>query len=79
MRWSSVLSARRLGAVLTLLWVLSGTCALAQETSLRGDTQEEGGQDVELGAYPQTLEQGLEPILWRVLSVQDGDAYLVSE
>ena len=79
MRWINALSTRRLGAVLLLLCMLSGTCALAQESSLRGYTREDGWQYVELGAYPQTLDYGLEPILWRVLTVQDGEAYLVSE
>lgn len=79
MRRFSVLSARRLGAALMLLCVLWGTRALAQEPSLRGYTKEDGWQYVELGTYPQTLDHGLEPILWRVLAAQNGEAYLVSE
>lgn len=51
----------------------------AQAASLYGYSQAEGWQYVELGVYPQTMEGGLEPILWRVLSVEDGRAYLVSE
>jgi len=38
-----------------------------------------GYQYVELGTFPQTLECGQEPILWRVLSAGDGTAYLLSE
>ena len=51
----------------------------AQAASLCGYSQADGWQYVELGVYPQTMEGGLEPILWRVLSVDNGQAYLVSE
>lgn len=38
-----------------------------------------GYQYVEMGTFPQTLENGREPILWRVLAVEDDTAYLLSE
>lgn len=63
---------------LALCLVLAGP-AVAWGEAVRGYLAGEGWQYVELGVYPQTLEGGLEPILWRVLSVEDGEAYLVSE
>ena len=46
---------------------------------MRGYSPENGWQYLELGVCAQTLEGGLEPIVWRVLSVTDQQAYLVSE
>ena len=53
--------------------------AYAQGSKLRGYSPDAGWQYVELGTFPQSLEGGLEPILWRVLSVEGDKAYLVSE
>ena len=53
--------------------------ANAEADAFRGYAQGQGWQYAELGEYPQTLEGGLEPILWRVLSVDGNSAYLVSE
>lgn len=53
--------------------------ALAQTPALRGYSATEGWQYLELGTFPQTLEGGLEPILWRVLAVEQNRAYLLSE
>lgn len=47
--------------------------------ALRGFVRGEGYQYVTFGAFPQTVEGSVEPLLWRVLSVQDGQAYLLSE
>ena len=46
---------------------------------MRGYSDTQGWQYLELGTFPQTLENGLEPIVWRVLSVEGSRAYLVSE
>ena len=54
-------------------------CTNASASSLAGYASAGGYQYVELGAFPQTFEYGLEPILWRVLSAEDGKAYLLSE
>lgn len=68
---------------LTLLAIMLLTApiasAMAADHGLQGYTQGYGWQYVELGVYPQTLEGGLEPILWRVLSAENGKAYLLSE
>lgn len=63
---------------ITLL-LASAPCAMAENSVLHGYTKGYGWQYIELGEYPQTLEGGLEPILWRVLSVENGKAYLLSE
>ena len=49
-------------------------------SALRGYDSQLGYVYVTLGHYPQTAEGGVEPILWRVLSVEEGHrAYLLSE
>ncbi len=66
-----------------LLCLALGLCCAAtgaaQELPLRGYTADGGWQYVELGVFPQTVEGGLEPIVWRVLTVHEQQAYLVSE
>ena len=54
------------------------TSALGEE-SLRSYNAEEGYVYLRLGRYPQTADGGIEPILWRVLTAEDGKAYLLSE
>lgn len=45
----------------------------------RGYDPDAGYQYMELGTFPQTLEGGLEPILWRVLSADSETVLLLSE
>ena len=47
--------------------------------NLRGYDAQEGYQYVSLGHFPQTEQGEIQPILWRVLSVEEGQAYLLSE
>ena len=54
-------------------------CAGASASDLAGYSSAGGYQYLEMGTFPQTLEHGLEPILWRVLAVEDGAVYLLSE
>lgn len=65
-------------AMMTLL-----PCVLAEEkrdeVSLRGWNKKEGYVYLTLGTFPQTKEGERLPILWRVLSVEDGKALLLSE
>lgn len=49
------------------------------EVSLRGWDKKEGYQYLTLGTFPQTKEGERLPILWRVLSVENGKALLLSE
>lgn len=60
-----------------LLLTLIPTCFA--EGGLRGYTKADGYVYVTLGQYPQTAEGGVEPILWRVLTVDAEKAYLCSE
>ena len=56
--------------------------ALAEENGdegLRGWDKKEGYEYLTLGTFPQTKEGERLPILWRVLSVEDGKALLLSE
>ena len=68
---------KKLCMLLTFLLLL-GTCAFA-ETQLRGYNKKEGYQYVQLGSFPQDADGTVRPILWRVLSVDDAQAYLLSE
>ena len=61
---------------LCLTLALPAACA---ETSLRGYSAQDGYVYLTLGAYPQTAEGELRPILWRVLTVEEDRAYLCSE
>ena len=67
----------RLLAVLLALITLAAP-ALAEE-ELRGYSKKNGYVYVTLGTFPQTADGGVEPLIWRVLSVTDGKAYLISE
>ena len=53
--------------------------ALSQAQELRGYDAEQGYQYVALGRCPQAEDGGEEAILWRVLAVEDEEAYLYSE
>ena len=65
-------------AVLLAMLMLLGSCAFA-EGELRGYDKKEGYQYVALGSFPQDADGTVKPILWRVLSVEDQQAYLLSE
>ncbi len=69
---------RTLSLLLALLLLLTCTAALA-EGELRGYSKKDGYVYLTLGTYPQTETGGVQPILWRVLQVENGRAYLVSE
>ncbi len=61
--------------LLALLMTLSFACA----EELRGYTKTDGYVYLTLGTFPQTVTGDELPILWRVLSVEAGRAYLLSE
>ena len=58
-------------------------CAFAEESGdaapLRGYDKKEGYVYLTLGTFPQTKEGDELPILWRVLSVEEGHALILSE
>lgn len=71
---------QRLYRILALLLalLLLAPSAMAEDT-LRGYDKKLGYVYLTLGTFPQTAEGGVEPILWRVLQVEDGRAYILSE
>lgn len=70
---------RRLScAVVVLMCLLTPLDCLAG-FALRGYDREDGYQYVELGSFSQDADGTERPILWRVLSAERGEAYLLSE
>ena len=65
--------------VLLLAALLMAAAPALGESVLRGYSKEEGYVYLHLGSYPQTAEGGVEPVLWRVLTVDGEKAYLLSE
>ena len=63
---------------LLLFFALLLPSAVAEET-LRGYDRKDGYVYVTFGSYPQTEDGTRLPILWRVLQVKDGRAYILSE
>ncbi len=59
-----------------LLLFVSGAAA---ETELRGYVKGEGYQYVQFGEYPYEKDGTVQPVLWRILSVEDGRALLLTE
>ena len=71
---------RRAGRLLLLLAAaLALSVSALAEGGLRGYSKEEGYVYLRLGQYPQKADGGIEPILWRVLTVDEEKAYLLSE
>ncbi len=80
MRRKTGTRAKHCGILLILLAAaLIMTSSALGEGALRGYTADEGYVYLRLGRYPQTADGGIEPILWRVLTVDDDKAYLLSE
>ena len=66
-------------ALLVILLILTAVC-LAEENSLRGYNKAEGGyQYVQVGSYPYEEDGTVAPVVWRVLSVEDQHAILMSD
>lgn len=71
---------RRFAAAVLLLALMCGACAAGEDVpELRGYSKTDGYVYLTLGRFPQTADGGIEPILWRVLAVDDEKAYLCSE
>lgn len=68
---------RLMCALLALLLTLTAGLAFAQE--LRGYSKDDGYVYVNLGRYPQKADGTVLPLLWRVLTADEGKAYLCSE
>ena len=68
---------RKIASVLLILLLLLPV-AMAEET-LRGYDSKEGYVYLSFGSFPQTEAGDVLPIVWRVLQVEDGRAYILSE
>ena len=68
-------------SIAILLVFLCMFCAYAgaEESALRGYDKKQGYQYIQLGEFPQDADGTVRPILWRVLSVDETQAYLLSE
>jgi len=67
-------------AMCTLMILSAAITAQAEEAfALRGYDKKAGYHYVQLGMFPQEADSTERPILWRVLCVEDGQAYLLSE
>lgn len=64
--------------LLALVW-LFGAYACAEDALLRGYDKKQGYQYIQMGEFPQDADGTIRPILWRVLSVDETQAYLLSE
>lgn len=63
--------------LLTVICLIGAATALADE--LRGYEQAGGYQYVTFGEYPTFADGGVAPILWRVMRIDDGAAFLLTE
>ncbi|MBQ7850587.1 MAG: hypothetical protein IJ343_12740 [Clostridia bacterium] len=70
---------RKLTRMLALLLALALLVPSALAEELRGYDKKQGYVYLTLGTFPQTAEGEVAPILWRVLQVKDGRAYILSE
>ena len=70
---------QRLYRIFALLLALLLAPSAMAEDALRSYDKGQGYVYLTLGTFPQTAEGGVEPILWRVLQVEDGRAYILSE
>ncbi len=64
---------------LLLLFAMMICSSAFAEFELRGYDKKAGYQYVSLGEFPQEADGTVKPILWRVLSVEEDYAYLLSE
>lgn len=65
--------------IAVLLFVMILCLSASSAEGLRGYDKREGYVYVTLGTFPQTEDGQRQPILWRVLQVEDGRAYILSE
>ncbi len=66
-------------ALLLAIMCLIYAYASAEDFSIRGYDKKLGYQYIQLGEFPQDADGTVRPILWRVLSVDETQAYLFSE
>lgn len=69
---------KRFCLLIAAVFMLLSVCAFA-EPELQGYNKKDGYQYIQLGEFPQGADGAIKPILWRILSVDDTMAYLLSE
>lgn len=71
---------RGLLTIMVILLLLAPFCCRAETSgSLRGYVKDEGYQYAYVGQYPYDADGSIAPVLWRVLSVENGQALLMTE
>lgn len=66
--------------IIILTLIMISVCAISYaEFDLRGYDKKAGYQYIALGEFPQEADGTVKPILWRVLDVDENQAYLLSE
>jgi len=70
---------RRMMRIVALLMAMMMLVPAAMAEGIRGYDKKQGYVYLEFGTFPQTEEGDELPIVWRVLSTEDGKAYLLSE
>lgn len=70
-----------LTAILIMIALVSAVCADAEKDELlRGYDKKQGGyQYVQYGSYPYEQDGSVQPVLWRVLKVEENSAMLLTE
>ena len=63
---------------LAMMLMVAGVAA-AEDTQLRGYIKGQGYKFVQFGTYPYDRKGNVEPVLWRVLELQDEKMLLLSE
>ena len=67
------------GCIAALLFAGLSGGALGADVPWRGYEKEAGYQRITFGQYPTAKDGGMEPVMWRVLGVEDGIACLMTE
>lgn len=66
--------------MIMLVMIMVTVCGIAcADFELRGYDKKAGYQYISLGEFPQEADGTVKPILWRVLTVDENQAYLLSE
>ena len=70
---------KRLSVILAALVLLGLSASACAETGIRGSLKGSGYQYVQLGEYPYERDGTKAPVLWRVLSSDDGKLLMMTE
>ena len=72
---------KRMLALLLCLLLLAGSALAADVSEIRGFDKDASSeyQYLQMGSFPYEKNGAVKPLLWRVLGVEDGQAFLVTE